>query len=146
MIVYLPLCLVEFPENVKLLYSILLPLSSLDILPQELSTDILFTMSEEEEPPSPRLEEMGFETRNVILNLGSMFYFVTYIHFLVIIVYINKSRLFRLKNKVSKKIKKTFSIKSLMNNLFMLYFESTVEVLVAIYLNLDQSIIKTKSD
>lgn len=47
MIVYLPLCMVEFPQNVVLLYSILLPLSSLDIIPQEISTDVLFSMSDE---------------------------------------------------------------------------------------------------
>ena len=33
-----------------------------------------------------------------------------------------------------------------MNNLFMLYFEATVEVLLSMYLNLDQSIIVTESD
>ena len=94
-------------------------------------------MTKEDTPPSKRLEEMGFETRNVILNLGSMFYFVMILHFLVIIVYFIKKCRKRCKNMLSKKIDKTFSIKKLMNNLFLLYFESTVEVLVAIYLNLD---------
>ena len=33
-----------------------------------------------------------------------------------------------------------------MNNLFMLYFESTIEVLVSVQLNLDQTVVNTKSD
>ena len=84
--------MVEFPQNVVLLYSILLPLSSLDIIPQEISTDVLFSMSDEPYAPSQRLEEMGFETRNVILNLGSMFYFVAFLQFFIIFVYCNKKK------------------------------------------------------
>ena len=138
MIVYLPLCEVQFPQNVVLLYSILLPMASLDIIPQEISTDVLFSMSEEEESPSQRLEEMGFETRNVILNLGSMFYFVIFLHFLIIIVWCNKSKKLKCKNKCSVAIRKYFSIKDLMNNLFIMYFEAYVEVLLSMYLNIDQ--------
>ena len=92
------------------------------------------------------MEEMGFETRNVILNLGSMFYFVIFLHFLIIIVWCNKSKKLKCKNKCSVAIRKYFSIKDLMNNLFIMYFEAYVEVLLSMYLNIDQNVIVSKSD
>lgn len=77
MVLYLPLCLVQFPANVQALYAILLPLSTMDILPPEYSTDLIFSLSTDEEfPYSERVEALGFDTHNTILNLGSVFYFV----------------------------------------------------------------------
>ena len=76
-----------------------------------------------------------------------MFYFVAFLQFFIIFVYCNKKKKHQKCDfKCSRKIRKTFSIKDLMNNLFMLYFEATVEVLLSMYLNLDQSIIVTESD
>ena len=147
MIVYLPLCEVYFPQNVMVLYSILLPLASLDIIPPELSTDVFFTMTKEEEPPSIRLEALGFETRNTIYNLGSMFYFVVGLQFFVFVIYLLKRFRYCCKNKCCSKFRRKFSIKDLMNNLFMLYFEASLEVYLSMYLNMDnQTELKTKSD
>ena len=44
-IIYLPLIEVDFPSNVKFLYSIILPLSSLDVIPPEYSTEFIFDIS-----------------------------------------------------------------------------------------------------
>ena len=45
MIIYNPLANIRFPMNVMMLYGILHPISSLDIIAPEISTDIIFTMS-----------------------------------------------------------------------------------------------------
>ena len=102
-------------------------------------------MTEPKEAPSIRLESMGFETRNVVLNLGSMFYFVTGLQFFILFVYLVKR--IKCKSKVAHKIRKNFSIKSMMNNLFMLYFESTLEVYLSMWLNFaNEDPLITKSD
>ena len=102
-------------------------------------------MTQPEEAPSERLESMGFETRNVVYNLGSMFYFVTVLQFFILFVYLVKR--IKCKTKIAHKIRKKFSVKGLMINLFMLYFESTLEVYLSMWLNFaNKSELVTKSD
>lgn len=48
MIIYNPLVNIRFPLNVMMLYEILLPISSLDLIPPEVSTDVIFSMSQED--------------------------------------------------------------------------------------------------
>ena len=76
MMIYNPLANIRFPINVMWLYGILIPISSLDIVPPELSTDLVFTMSSEDSPYSNTLEHMGYETHNFIYNLGTMFWII----------------------------------------------------------------------
>ena len=45
MIIYNPLANIKFPMNVMMLYGVLLPITSLDIIAPEISTDIVITMS-----------------------------------------------------------------------------------------------------
>ena len=73
---------VKFPKNVKLFYSILLPLANLEIIPPEISTYLIFDISSNEDLPfSPVLEEMGYETHNILLNMGSL-----YLYFFLMII------------------------------------------------------------
>ena len=71
MIIYIPLASISFPVNVVMLYNILLPITSLDLIPPEVSTDLIFNMTAEE-PYSDILENMGYESHNFIYNLGTM--------------------------------------------------------------------------
>jgi hypothetical protein len=48
MMIYNPLANIRFPINVMMLYGILLPITSLDLVPPEISTDVIFTMSDGE--------------------------------------------------------------------------------------------------
>jgi len=75
MMIYNPLANLRFPLNVMMLYGILLPISSLDLIPPEISTDVIFTMSSGT-AYSEILEQMGYDSNNFIYNLGSMFYLV----------------------------------------------------------------------
>lgn len=77
LILYLPMLNVYFPKNVKLFYSILLPLANADIIPPEISTMHVFEISDDlDNPYNDILEEMGYETHNVILNMGSLFIYL----------------------------------------------------------------------
>jgi hypothetical protein len=86
MIIYNPLATIRFPLNVMMLYGILLPISSLDIISPEISTDVVFTMSPEETPYSDILDNMGYDSHNFIYNVGSMFYFVCLLFTIVIFI------------------------------------------------------------
>jgi len=70
----LPLLSNKFPANVKFFYSVLLPLANLELIPPEYSSLLIFEISADLDFPfSDSLEEMGFETHNMILNMGSLF-------------------------------------------------------------------------
>ena len=59
------------------MYNILLPLSSLEIIPPELTTDLIFEFSGDfDEPYNARLDEMGYGNHNAIENIGSILYFI----------------------------------------------------------------------
>ena len=74
MILYMVLLKVGFPTTLKMFYSILVPLVTMDIMPSEYTTELVFDFSEEEdEPVSDKLQELGFETHNVVLNMGTLF-------------------------------------------------------------------------
>ena len=91
MIIYIPLANISFPANVIMLYGILLPISSMDLIPPEISSDILFSMSiDDDQPYSAILEDMGYETHNFIYNLGSIFYFLLGIVLFMILINIIK--------------------------------------------------------
>ena len=77
MLMFLAMCQISFPSTVQLLYKVLIPLASLDIIPSELSTELIFNFSDDKDYPyNSRLEQLGFESHNMVNNLGSMFYFI----------------------------------------------------------------------
>ena len=78
-----------FSGNVKFFYGIYIPLSSLDIFPTDYTNEAIFDFSAEEfdSPESETLEEMGYETHNSILNLGSVFYYF-FIYTLMLVLFV----------------------------------------------------------
>ena len=77
MIMNLPIVYVGFPPVVALLYNIMLPLSSLDVIPPEISTNIIFKFSDKDDSAyNKRLDEMGYGNHNAIENIGSVVYFI----------------------------------------------------------------------
>ena len=56
MMIYNPLANIRFPLNVMMLYGVLLPISSIDLIPPEISTDVVFTMSKGEKAFNDILE------------------------------------------------------------------------------------------
>ena len=106
MIMYLALSQAIFPPVVLLLYQIMLPLATLDVIPPEISTDWIFYFSENDYPYSEKLEYLGFDSHNMIYNLGSLYYFILLNVFATIISVIlrfcksNKKAIVYLKEKL----------------------------------------------
>ena len=46
MVIYLPMCEVSFPGNIMILYGVFIPLSKLEIIPEEV-TEYLFDFTDE---------------------------------------------------------------------------------------------------
>ena len=69
----LPGIRINFPANVNYFYSVMNPFVTFDVLPPEWSTKLVFNFNEgPDEPFNEQLETIGFETSNLILNLGSL--------------------------------------------------------------------------
>ena len=89
-----------------MIYQIILPLSSLDIIPQEISSDLLFKFSEDKDFAfNKKFEDLGYGSHNMIQNVGSMFFYIIIILFVLILALI--FRLCRCKNKCVKQTRKT---------------------------------------
>ena len=146
MMLYNPLANIRFPLNVMMLYGILLPISSLDLIPPEISTDLIFSMSFGT-AYSEILEEMGYDSKNFIYNLGTMFYLISFMIIYLILIGFNylvkyafpRSEVSSEKSKSSciDRIKRKLNIDRivLLNNLFLAFFEGFIEILLSCYLN-----------
>jgi len=148
MILYLPLLKVGLPKNVKLFYSILLPLANLDLIPPQYSTELIFDISSDEDHPySPVLEEMGFETHNVILNMGSL-----YVYFMLLLLALSVMgvlKLFKIYFPGDMKYIKPYrKLKKIIfwGSFIILFMEGYLEIFISGYLNLLTRISYTKSD
>ena len=66
-----------FPGNLKFFYGIYIPISSLDFLPSDdINVEVFDFSIDEDEAENALLEEMGYETHNFIMNVGSCFYYM----------------------------------------------------------------------
>jgi len=80
MCIHLPMLQTIVPANVSLFYSSLLPIITFDILDPEWTTQLWFNFDYEKQRmlqdyELDQLEDLGYETHNSILNLGSMWIF-----------------------------------------------------------------------
>jgi hypothetical protein len=130
----LPICEIGFPPNVALLYNIMLPLASLDIIPPKISTDLIFEFSDDQDKPfNQRLEEMGYENHNAIQNIGSMIYFMAITIFLLIVSMLLSIKIINC--KFCLKLKTKLGIYGLLATLYMCFFEGFLEILISSYLS-----------
>jgi hypothetical protein len=68
---------INFPANVNFFYKALMPFVTFDILDPSYTTEYLFSFNQEGvDPYTDSLEVLGYETANLILNLGSIFIFL----------------------------------------------------------------------
>ena len=139
MLMFLAICEISFPPVLWVLYKILIPFASLDIIPSELSTDLIFTFSENKDYPyNSRLEELGFDSHNMVQNLGSMFYFIL-ISFILMIASLILRRC-KAKNKCMQYMKENLEFFMIINQLFIVFQEGFIEILVSCYLNFQNAI------
>jgi hypothetical protein len=148
MILYLPMLKIDLPKNVKLFYSILLSLANLDLIPPEWSIVLIFDISSEfDEPYSVVLEEMGYETHNILLNMGSLFFYFQLFLFGLFLMFILK--LFKLKYPGDMRFLRPYrTLKKILfwGSFLLLFTEGYIEILISAYLNTLISIDYTKSD
>ena len=90
-----------------------MPIASFDIIPQEYSSDLLFKFSDDN-AENEKLEALGFETHNMILNLGTMFYLIMFFYFKAILSYALRCKKF----SRCKKLRKKFKPLENLNNLY----------------------------
>ena len=137
MILYLPLCLVSFPPNINLLYKILLPLSTLDMIPPEISTDLIFNFSHDEDQAyNDRLSEMGFDNHNAIENIGSIIYILA-LYCMLTLVALGLITL-KLKNKFCcrSKLKLHLPFIPLLRGLYIIMFEEYLIIMISCFLSI----------
>jgi len=72
-VVHFPLVNVEYPANAKLVFSYFIKIASFDMLPTDKINSVFFQFYEET-AISVNLEEQGYDKRNFIENLGSLYY------------------------------------------------------------------------
>jgi hypothetical protein len=110
----------------------LLPLASLDVIPPAISTDLIFNFSDgDDQPYNKRLDEMGYGNHNAIENIGSVTYFMALIVLLILI----SLMISPFKCGCCLKIKIKLGIIGLLATLYMLFFESFLEILISSYLS-----------
>lgn len=76
-IVHMPLLNVQFPTNTSFFYSLIIDISSFNLIPESWMTAIkskIFKFSEEK--PSENFVEMGYSSESSVENLGSMFMYL----------------------------------------------------------------------
>ena len=76
-IVHMPLMNVFFPENATFFYSLIINISSFDIIPSswlEAIKSKFFNFSKEE--PADSFTKMGYASKSSVENLGSMFLYL----------------------------------------------------------------------
>ena len=145
MLMFLAMCEISFPSTVKTLYKVLIPLASLDIIPSELSTDLFFTFSENMDYPyNSKFEDLGFDSHNMVKNLGSMFYYIMVL-FIMMILSLILDRC-KIENKCMQQMKENIKYFMIINQLFIVIQEGFIEILVSCYLNLQNPIMITFSD
>ena len=75
LILYLPLINVSFPALIVLVYSVLIPISTVDIIPESVTLHIFNLSADLKNNNGNKLELLNKESTITILNLGSIFYF-----------------------------------------------------------------------
>ena len=88
-IIHLPLFGTTLPGNVNSVFKILIPIVTFDLLDSELTTDALEFDTKSQLALQPTLRdsiiEMGYETHNSFMNLGSVSLFI-FIYLIVLIL------------------------------------------------------------
>lgn len=131
---HLPLIKVVFPANVSILFSILIPIVMFDFIDPEYSSKLLLVFDEQDKVEFDQMADLGYETHNSILNLGSICIFTS--------IYFAKFGLLVLLKVIHFLTNKGESLyKSLLNQLVFgeiitIVLEAYFEILVTSYLNL----------
>ena len=117
----------------------------MDLIPPEYSTEIIFDLSVDKEfAYSDRVEEMGFDTHNTLLNLGTLFYIL--VGNLILVALMLLVHICKCNERFGKYLREKIPLNALFNNMFIIFFEGYVEMGISSYLNMKNAIVLTRSD
>ena len=79
-IIHIPLIAVQIPGNASMIYDVMIPVATFDILPTEDNFPKIFPMLplEDEEAYTENFERLSYGSNFVIMNLGTMFVVFTF--------------------------------------------------------------------
>jgi hypothetical protein len=91
MMVYVSLFNVDFPRNAQFFFTLLIGITNCDVLPHTQMSQFFFRI-QPTQPFSNQFDAAGYNSKNIIDNLGSFFYYtVTLLAVMLIMVIINIS-------------------------------------------------------
>jgi hypothetical protein len=136
MIIHLPMLRIIVPANVSMFFSIIIPVVMFDIIAPEYSTELVLDFEEDDQVEFNQMADLGYETHNSILNLGSIALFLS-IYFFKIIALLS----LWLIRKYTPKCKENY--KSLYKQVFFaeligLLLEAYFELLITSFLNIKE--------
>jgi hypothetical protein len=142
MVLHLPMLQIIVPANVNRFYAALVPVIKFDILDSEWTTELVFMFNKPKQRDFQtftldQMEDIGYDTHNSVLNLGSLWLFSLY-YFLKVFIYL----VYRLVKFLSKGRIQSNIIENMPNGLFFneilaLTIEGYMEWLISGYLNMD---------
>jgi len=135
-IVHLPVFDTQFPANANTLLAYLIEVANFELIPPSLLEDVFGTF-EETWPLNENFEAIGYETRLVIQNLGSVF--LAFIGHLVLFVVLGILWLFlKLYNgERVRKLKEKLEGYLMWNSTMKMLIEASLEISLACFINMD---------
>jgi hypothetical protein len=78
LIVFFPLMMIRFPPNIMLFFKGLIQIATYEILYTDKWAPQVFSLTENE-PVDSRFKELDFETKILILNMGTLYIFFLFL-------------------------------------------------------------------
>ena len=83
----MPLLSLNFPDTTRFVYSLIISISSFDVLPVDKIEGKIFNFKENDTMLNDtNFNELGYETTVAISNIGSMFYYLMGIVLVIILI------------------------------------------------------------
>ena len=138
-IIHLPLFNTVLPGNVDSVFQILIPIIQFDLLDSEYTTEKVLEFDTESQlalQPTLRdsIIEMGYETHNSLLNLGSSFLFILFYFMVLILLLFVKIISWKTGYGTNMYIK--IKKRLIFGTLISLFMEPFMEIIISAYLNI----------
>ena len=133
-LIHLPLFNIVIPGNVNHFFKILVPVVQFDIIDSSWSTEKIFEFDEEDleeksQDISDQTKDLGYETHNSVLNLGSIGIF-SFLYFMKIGLVLLPLKLMR-KHKVANALYQKLLTFMIFSEILELNFDGYFEIMIA---------------
>jgi hypothetical protein len=152
MITHLPMIAVVFPANVLSFLKVLLPITQFDFLDPEWTTKYIYEFDEDEHEKRKedsllfdQLDDLGYESFNWILNMGSIYLFFVYYHLKALIVFAVLYPL-RKYNKYINKAYNYYLTDLLFYQILTIMIDGYLEIIISCYLSFKESIMTVSGE